>query len=127
MKNEKGFTLVEVIVALMIVLVAATGIIVSFSTSGGYITRAGRRGLALNAFRQQAEKLLSAVNQTSWSNSTAGNPLYAPVGINTTYAVNLTSGEFRDKWKGNLTYTVTNTNDTNYREVAMTVNWTEPN
>lgn len=120
-----GFTIVEVIVALMIVLIAATGIISSFSISGGYIARAGRKGLALDAFRQRAEKLLVAVNQTGW-NSPA-NPLYAPEGGNMSYTVNLTQGEFRDKWQGSLNYTVSNTNDTSYREVAMTVNWKEPN
>ena len=124
MTNKKGFTLVEVVVSLLIILAAVSGIFASFVASQKYIGRAKRRAIAINSLRQQIEQLKPAVRQDTWKLST--NPLYTTAGITTTYTA--TSQSIKSLKNGQIIYSVTSAADTaltSYRTVAITAKWDE--
>lgn len=121
-QEQKGFTLVEVMVSLLILLMTATGIFASFIASQNYVMRSKRRIAAVNFVRQKFEELKPYVRQDTWAAGT--NLLYAPA----TSIPQLYPGtfSFSAAWPGNLNYTVTNTDDTVYRAVNLTASWLEP-
>ena len=67
-QNSKGFTLVEVIVAALIVAATAAGIFASFIAAGGYVQRSKRRIIASNLYRGELEKLRAKSDQSTWDN-----------------------------------------------------------
>ena len=123
-KKQCGFTLVEVIVSLLILLTTAAGIFASFTAAQNYVLRSKRRIAAVNFARQKLEELRPYVRQDTWTNSTSGvNLLYAPETSSQPYSE---SFSFSSTWSGLLNYTVTNTINTASRMVSVTANWTEP-
>ena len=123
-KKPSGFTLVEVIVSLLILLVTAAGIFASFVAAQNYVLRSKRRIAAVNFARQKFEELRPYVRQDTWTNSTSGaNLLYAPETSSQSYSKPFSFG---GTWDGLLNYTVTNTVNTALRAVSVTANWTEP-
>ena len=118
MKNYKGFTLVEVVVSLLIILAAVSGIFASFVASQKYIRRAKTRAIAINSLRQQIEQLRPSVRQDTWNKpSNPLNPLYTST---TSSIPNLKNGQ--------IIYSVTSAADTaltSYRTVAITAKWNE--
>ena len=65
--NSAGFTLVEVIVALVILVSTAAGIFASFIAAQGYSANAKRRIVAVNFARQKLEELRPEVRQDTWN------------------------------------------------------------
>ena len=123
-KKQGGFTLVEVIVSLLILLTTAAGIFASFTAAQNYVLRSKRRIAAVNFARQKLEELRPYVRQDTWTNSTSGaNFLYAPESSSQLYSEPFS---FSSTWIGLLNYTVTNTVNTASRMVSITANWTEP-
>ncbi len=123
-KKQGGFTLVEVIVSLLILLTTAAGIFASFTAAQNYVLRSKRRIAAVNFARQKFEELRPYVRQDTWTNSTSGaNFLYAPESSTQLYSEPFS---FSSTWTGLLNYTVTNTVNTASRMVSITANWTEP-
>ena len=124
-KNKQGgFTLVEVIVSLLILLATAAGIFASFVAAQNYVLRSKRRIAAVNFARQKLEELRPYVRQDTWTNSTSdANLLYAPEASSQSYSEPIF---FSTAWTGNLNYTVTNTNNTAYRTANLTASWNEP-
>ena len=124
-KNRKqGFTLVEIIVSLVIILITAAGIFASFLAAQNYVMRSKRRIAAVNVARQKFEELKPFVRQDTWADSTTGvNLLYAGIGATQPYTGTFS---FTSSWTGGLNYTVANPDDTSFRSVSMMVNWTEP-
>ena len=123
MKKDKqgGFTLVEVIVSLLILLTTAAGIFAGFVAAQNYVLRSKRRIAAVNFVRQKFEELRPYVRQDTWTNST--NLLWANEGATKTYPP---ENIFLDTWPGQRNYTVTNTDNKALRSVSVTANWTEP-
>ena len=119
-KIRAGFTLVEVIVALVILAATVAGIFASFIASQRYVATAKRRIVAVNFARQKLEELRPYVRQDTWTNST--NPLYSP--DETSATPRILPGDFGTQWGGKRYYTV-NTSGT-YRPVNVTVTWSEP-
>lgn len=122
-KKLTGFTLVEVIVSLLILLSTAAGIFASFVAAQNYVVRSKRRIAAVNFARQKFEKLRPYVRQDTWAVSST-NLLWAAEGATQAYGPEIFS--FTDIWTGQLNYTVTNTVNTALRPVSVTANWTEP-
>ena len=120
-KKPNGFTLVEVIVSLLILLATAAGIFASFVAAQNYVLRSKRRIAAVNSVREKLEELRPYVRQDTWTNST--NLLWANEGATRAYPP---EDIFLDTWPGQRNYTVTNTVNTASRNVSVTVNWTEP-
>ena len=124
-KKLSGFTLVEVIVSLLILLATAAGIFASFVAAQNYVLRSKRRIAAVNFVRQKLEELRPYVRQDTWTNSTSGaNLLWAAENATKTYAPETI--DFTDTWTGQRNYAVTNTVNTALRNVSVTANWTEP-
>lgn len=123
-EEQNGFTLVEVIVSLLILLITAAGIFASFIASQNYVLRSKRRIAAVNFARAKFEELKPYVRQDTWANFTLGvNLLYAPPASSQAYSE---SFSFGGTWTGFLNYTVDNTDDTAYRAVNLTASWQEP-
>ena len=120
--NRKGITLVEVVISLLIILIGASGIFASFIAAQNYVMRAKRRIAAVNVARQKFEELKPFVRQDTWAQST--NELYAGVGSTQPYICGTVW--FNSTWNGTLNYTVTNPDVASFRNVSMTLNWTEP-
>jgi len=126
-KKQGGFTLVEVIVSLLILLTTAAGIFASFVAAQNYMLRSKRRIAAVNFARQKLEELRPYVRQDTWTNSTSGaNFLYAPESSSQLYSELFFFSSISSTWTGLLNYTVTNTVNTASRMVSITANWTEP-
>lgn len=124
-KKQSGFTLVEVIVSLLILLATAAGIFASFVAAQNYVLRSKRRIAAVNFARQKLEELRPYVRQDTWTNSTSGtNLLWAAEGTTQAYGPEIFY--FSNTWTGQLNYTVTNTVNTALRNVSVTASWTEP-
>ena len=120
-KKQGGFTLVEVIVSLLILLTTAAGISASFTAAQNYVLRSKRRIAAVNFARQKLEELRPYVRQDTWTNST--NSLWAAENATQAYPPENIS---LDTWPGQRNYTVTNTDNKALRPVSVTANWTEP-
>ena len=126
-KKQGGFTLVEAIVSLLILLTTAAGIFASFTAAQNYVLRSKRRIAAVNFARQKLEELRPYVRQDTWTNSTSGaNFLYAPESSSQLYSELFFFSSISSTWTGLLNYTVTNTVNTASRMVSITANWTEP-
>ncbi len=126
LNSQAGFTLVEIIVSLMILLVTVAGVYASFVAAQRYTISAKHRIAAVNFARKQFEELRPYVRQDTWNNNTAGvNLLYAPnTGSPQIYppvSVDLSNG-----WLANVSYNVASTDTTTNRTVTVNVTWTEP-
>lgn len=126
-KKNSGFTLVEVVVSLLIILAAVSGIFASFVASQKYVKRAKGRTNVSNAARQQLEQLNPFVRSNIWTQETyngTANKLYAPVGSTRAY----TAGSIPKLKDSLLTYSVASSADTaatSYRVVTLTASWKE--
>ncbi len=122
LNKSAGFTLVEVVVAVIILLVTAVGVLSSFTASRRYVIRAKHRTASTGFVRQELEKLFRGVRRDTWENPT-GNPLN-PAGV----YLGMVSSDFAAVWGGSLKYTVVNINGapTSSRKVTATVEWDEP-
>lgn len=122
--NKYGFSLIEVIVAALILVLTVGGILFVFSTEKGVVSRTGRKVQAMDFARQTLERLKNEVSAETWS---AGGDL-GQVGVAITEP--LSAGEFRDKFNATRSYIVTNVNpdggEVDYKSVTVTVEWEEP-
>lgn len=58
-KSSRGFTLVEALISLVIIAIAAAGILGSFVAAKQFIEHSGRRQISANLVRQEMERLLA--------------------------------------------------------------------
>lgn len=125
--NKTGLSLVEVIIASLILAGTVGALLFVFSTEKGVAARAGRRIQAMDFARQTLEELKNEVDANTWPNSGA---LKSAVGV----AATLPTSELKDKFSGTRSYTVTDIDadgedgyeDDEYKQVTVTVSWTEP-
>jgi len=69
----KGFTFIEIVVAMLILTIAATGIFASFVSSKKYFQTAHHRIFAMNLARQTLEDLRLEVRADTWDNGFLGD------------------------------------------------------
>ncbi len=139
-RSVTGFTLVEVMVALMLLLVTVTGIYASFVASEQYVNRAKRRIAAVNYGRRIFEELKSCVRQDWWDELAPDLPsysLYIPLNDDSKVYKNL-PGEGRGEGFGfifdvdreaDASYTVSRLIggvEVPFRKVTLKVSWSEP-
>lgn len=122
---KKGFTLVEVIVALVIVLLTAAGIFASFITAKRYVLRSNHRIVALNFARQKTEDLRRLLGQNRWNQD-------LPAGLNPADWSSYESlpGEFGARWLAKRRYKIEPVEDPpgvprEYRRVTVEISWNE--
>jgi Tfp pilus assembly protein PilV len=122
--NTHGLTLVEVIVASVILVITVAAVLLVFITEEEAVARAGRRMQAIDFCRQTLEELRNSVGADTWPT----NGLLATGGP---YAHSLPLSELRDKFSGTRQYTVTDIDadidgEIDYKSVTVTVTWQGP-
>lgn len=117
--NTTGFTLVEVIVSLIIILLTATGVFSSFISSQRYVIRTSHRVTAADFAREKLEELrmlnkaqINALTGLGWQPDDTGETL---------------PGDFGQpsKWNGRRLYQV-NPVTTTITAITAKIVWDEP-
>lgn len=128
MLNKKSVSLVEVMVALVILVTCVAGMYATFIAGRKAVARSKRKLIAINYARKVAESLKYYVRQTDYDSQTAPlgcssypcpkDPRLLPL------LLNLPSG----LPNASTTYTVDNipVGTVNMRKVVITVTWEEP-
>jgi len=135
--HKQGFSLMEILIAMIILMIAVGGVLLVFPTEKKAVTIANRKLIALSYANEVTEELKNAVGADTWPN--AGD-LGAVVGVPNTRL--LPAGKLRDIFGGTRTYTVVEnvdadpgfdsdgngdpTDDIDYKKVEITVDWNEP-
>lgn len=128
-KRLTGFTLVEILVALVILALAVGGIMSSFISSQRFISRSQRRLQAANYAREVLEQLRDGVNAQYWAS--AGNDKLDIKGwtdciagpINPPLQINLAT---LAAFNARCDYMVVSESATGYRAVTVRIEWDEP-
>ena len=126
-KYNSGFTLVEIVVSLMIILAAVSGIFAGFVATQKYVSRSKRRSAVVNYVRQQLDTLKTSIRKDTWDDT--ANRLYAPPGGSVTYTAMSSLSNLKNTSGDALVYTVSAASDTAataYRTVSITAKWVEP-
>ena len=126
-KYNSGFTLVEIVVSLMIILAAVSGIFAGFVATQKYVSRSKRRSAVVNYVRQQLDTLKTSIRKDTWDDT--ANRLYAPPGGSVTYTAMSSFSNLKNTSGDALVYTVSAASDTAataYRVVSITAKWVEP-
>jgi len=126
-KDNSGFTLVEIVVSLMIILAAVSGIFAGFVATQKYVSRSKRRSAVVNYVRQQLDTLKTSIRKDTWDDTS--NRLYAPPGGSVTYTAKSSFPNLKNSSGDALVYTVSSASDTAataYRTVSITAKWIEP-
>lgn len=70
-KNRKGLSLVEILIAMLILAIAAAGLFSSFVAANKFISRSKRRLAAVNLARHLNEQLYKDVTASTWIDATS--------------------------------------------------------
>lgn len=121
LKALMGFTLIEVVVAMLILGAVVAGMLAVFSVGRRAVKLAGHKVEALSFAQETIEDLKGKVGGHLWSNGTPGKT-DLDQGDHTLGNVAL------GILQGTRSYVVTDTGDPNerYKRVTVTVSWTEP-
>lgn len=124
--EKRGFTLVEVIVASLILVFTVAGLLFVFSSERAALERAGRRIQAMDFARQTLEQLKNEVRADTWLTGTLSAGTH-----NTEAFLSLSDYKLGYNFSGNRWYEVTDRNpdadaEIDYKEVTVTVDWDEP-
>jgi prepilin-type N-terminal cleavage/methylation domain-containing protein len=76
-KTKTGLSLVEILIAMLILAIAAAGLFSSFVAANRFVSRSKRRMAAINFSRQISEELYKKVQADTW-NISANNLLACP-------------------------------------------------
>lgn len=120
--EKRGFTLVEVIVASVILVSTVAGVLFVFSSEKAALERAGRRIQAMDFARQTLEQLKNEVRADTWDTPTNDLRIH-------TEAPQVLPGKLGANFAGQRGYLVTAGPAPiadSYRIVTVTVNWSEP-
>ncbi|HOX54758.1 MAG: prepilin-type N-terminal cleavage/methylation domain-containing protein [Candidatus Omnitrophica bacterium] len=85
--KSRGFTLAEILISALILVIAASGVFASFVAANRYVNMSKRRMAAVNLARQVSERLYTSVAGDTW---TASGLLYCGVN-NSAYPCNKTA------------------------------------
>ena len=141
--NKNGMTLLEVIIAAMILSVTVGGILFIFSTEKGVVARTGRQMIAVDLGQQTIEALKNEVGADIWlTGSLTAIGIATTVGQGEWTDWEALPGDLGDKFAGQgKRYRVTNIDadlnydsdnnadledDLDYKQVEVVVDWSEP-
>ncbi len=126
--KKKGFTLVEIMVAMIILATVVAGVMASFVASQRFITRSTRRLQAANYSREVFELLRDGVDGAKWNDFAGTDRLDIKGWTDCTadLGVNLSSlaafgGQCQYKVETPLGQLIDG-----YRQVTVRIRWTEP-
>ncbi len=122
-----GFTLLEVMVATLILVLVVAGTFAVCTAGERFVREAMHRTEALDFARQALEQLHDEVKAATWDSVNPGDPLSPG-----THALLLPAGDLRDRWAGVRQYLVTDLDwdgdsaTAEAKRVTVTVTWNEP-
>ncbi|MDP8260050.1 MAG: type II secretion system protein [Candidatus Gygaella obscura] len=122
MKRKNGFSILEVLVALIIMGLSLLGMFSVFIAGRRYTERSRRKLTSINVGRKVLETLKDEVRQDTWSDSS--NKLR--VGNGLTINSSDLPEKFLTYWDGTVIYDVSAVPDTNLRQASITIRWNEP-
>jgi len=119
LKNKKGFTLAEIVIAAVILATAVGGLWACFIASKRFSISSKTSLMAIHNARYVLEKLREDVRADEWDsgNLQVGGPYNV-----TTWLPN-DSASFRNKYNGRAVYSVSNVSGTSCRRVDLTMTW----
>lgn len=128
--NKHGLTLIEVIIAALVLAIAVGGVLYIFSTEKGTIAWTGRRVQAMDFGRQTLERLKNEVGADTWTTTAFVDGTYTDQDLDA-------ASEFKTKfpWGGNPAntmreYTISTVPGippaNGYKQVSVTIRWEEP-
>lgn len=117
-RNKKGFTMTEVIIASLIIVVLAGGMFSSFWGAQHFLNRAKHRAQAFNFAMEALDRLRSNYKYSDSGMNVGAGHLEAEIG-------SILRGELSGLG-ATLTYDVTEPQVNGYKQVTVTVNWNEP-
>ncbi|MFH1046018.1 MAG: type II secretion system protein [Candidatus Omnitrophota bacterium] len=137
--KHQGFTLIEVILASLVLAVCIGGAVCSFLLGKEQAGRAGRNTSAMELVRDTLEELRNKVSSSTWAPATE---VELSAGVHTAEGfLDISTTELGTNFSGARQYTVTNidinaavdtsgdgnaANDVDYKMVTGQVSWTEP-
>lgn len=126
-RRIKGFTLVEVIIAMVILSMTVAGLLSVFLSAHRFVGRAKRRLFAVNYARSLAESLRNEVRQDKWD-CNIDDAGCGGLGLTTNLLGDWTTPiNFNE---GGITYSrrykVESVGTSDYRKVSIKVTWQEP-
>ncbi|MDP2980739.1 MAG: prepilin-type N-terminal cleavage/methylation domain-containing protein [Candidatus Omnitrophota bacterium] len=116
--NKKGFTLIEVVVATLILAVLAAGVAGAFWSAQHFLSRARHRVQAFNFAMEALDRLRSNYNYLDEEMSVGSGYLASGIGCSI-------AGEMAALAPG-FTYDVTEPQVSGYKQVTIKVDWNEP-
>ncbi len=125
--SNYGFTLLEVMVATLILVLVVAGTLAVCTAGERFVREAMHRTEALDFARQALEQLRDEVKASTWGSGNPSDPLSSG-----THVLALPAGEFRDQWSGLRQYLVTDLDwdgdsaTAEAKRVTVTVTWNEP-
>jgi len=124
LKNKKGFTLIEIVVAAVVLAAAISGLWASYIASKRYVVGAKARLMALHNAQYVLERLRQDVRADTWDQPFPANSLTAGMDYDVTSWLPTGDDTFTDKYSGKAEYDVTDHGG--YREVILTMEWERP-
>jgi prepilin-type N-terminal cleavage/methylation domain-containing protein len=138
-RAQGGFTLVEALISLVIIAIAAAGILTSFVAAKQFIEHSGRRQISTNFVRQQVEQIKASIRQDKWEIDPPALPSCDPDLNALVLTATLTCagsdpgwtgwknvpGEFGNPatWNGQRRYRVTTPSSGDYRVAETQIKW----
>ena len=134
--SQTGFTLVEIVVASLLLAIVSAGLFSVTLSSRKIITTSSQRHTATEVAQTVLENLRAYLGEGNWSDAVSPSPIY-PVdwqcydfGDRTNVFVSeitdtFAGTEFHNKYGGRWCYKVENVGGCDYRKVTVEVNWTE--
>lgn len=127
---NQGFTLLEIMVAMVVLASAVSGLFASFIAAEKFVSRSRRRLAAINACRLIAEDLKAAVSQREWSDPAGTNPLCCPGGAYPCVRDFVLPASFPSgppwNWRGQYEISLLDVGGVQMRRVKVRVLWDEP-
>lgn len=124
--NRSGLTLLEVLIAVLILSLSVGGILLIFSTEKVALSSTQRKMQGIGFCAQTLEHLKNEVGEDSWN--VPAQPLSLVPPTHTTEGfLTLAGTELGDRFGASRIYDVAaGPVPDSYREVSVTVDWTEP-
>ena len=125
--EKRGFTLVEVIVASLILVFTVAGMLFIFASEKAALERAGRRIQAMDFARQTLEQLKNEVRADTWLTGTISAGTH-----NTEAFLSLSGYKLGDSFNAAREFTITDIDidssggDPDYKSITVAVDWVDP-
>ncbi|GAG34459.1 unnamed protein product [marine sediment metagenome] len=125
--NNRGLTLIEVIISALILSIAVGGILLVFTTEKGVVSHTGRRVQAMDFTRQTLEQLKNAVGADTWpAAGDLSSGTHNSEGFLTLPGDFGPGGRFAGAGRSYTVNDVLDSGDIIYKSVTVTVDWSEP-